>query len=228
MQQLVIENISIDVERKNIRSLRLAVYSQTGRVRLAAPLWLSDEVLHLYIISKLPWIKRHQEKIALQKPRPIREYISGEHHSYNGMRYVLQVVFRRGKPTVTLEGAVLHLFVPENYTKRQRTAVMAQWYREQLQGQIPMLIEKWEKRMQVEVREWGIKRMKTRWGSCNIRAHRIWLNLELAKKPGRCLEYVLVHELVHLLERNHTKRFAALMSEFLPQWKLLKEELKEG
>jgi predicted metal-dependent hydrolase len=225
MQQLVVETLSIDVERKNIKSLRLAVYAQTGRVRLAAPLWLSDEVLRLYVISKLEWIKKHQARIAFRKPQPVREYVSGERHSYNGKQYVLEVVPRRGKPKAALEGAVLKLFVQENCTKHQRAMAIAQWYRERLQESIPVLVEKWEKRMKVEVREWGIKQMRTRWGSCNVHAHRVWLNLELAKKPLRCLEYVLVHEMVHLLERNHSRRFAALMSEFLPQWKLLKKEL---
>jgi hypothetical protein len=154
--------------------------------------------------------------------------VSGERHFYDGKQYVLEVVPRNGKPNVALDDVTLKLFVRKNHTRRQRAMAIAQWYRERLQEQLPVIIEKWEKRMGVEVREWGIKRMKTRWGSCNVRAHRIWLNLELAKKPSRCLEYVLVHEMAHLLEPNHSKRFASFMSEFLPQWKLLKKELKEG
>jgi predicted metal-dependent hydrolase len=228
VQQLIIENISIDVERKNIGSLRLVVYPPTGRVRLAVPLWLNDEALRSYVVSKLSWIKKHQKKIAARKPQAVYEYISGEKHLYNGNQYVLDVIPHNGKSRVVAEDRTLKLFVRKNNTKRQRATILAEWYRAQLKEQIPGLIKTWETRMGVEVRAWGIKRMKTRWGSCNIRAQRIWLNLELAKSPVRCWEYVLVHEMAHLIERNHSKRFAALMSEFLPPWKLLKEELKSG
>ena len=227
MQQLVIDKICIEVERKNIKSLRLAVYPQTGRIRLAAPLWLSDEVLRAYAVSKLSWIKKHQHRIAVREPQTVQEYISGEQHLYNGIRYTLEVIPHSRKSEVVLEDVTMRLFIHANNSKRQRAAVLSEWYRERLKEQIPALISLWETRMGVDVRSWGIKQMKTRWGSCNTRAQRIWLNLELAKKPTRCMEYVLVHEMAHLLEPNHSKRFKDLMSKFLPHWKLLKEELKK-
>lgn len=226
ISRLTIENISIDVERKNIRSIRLAIYPQTGRVRLSAPRWVSEESLRMYAASRLPWIKKHRNKIANRSPRPTYEYVSGEYHFYNGDRYLLEVIPSGGRRGVLLEDSTMKLFAEQEATKHERGVILAEWYRDQLKVQLPSLISLWEERMGVRVREWGIKRMKTRWGSCNVRAQRIWLNLELAKRSHRCLEYVLVHEMAHLLEPNHSKRFAALMTRFLPGWKFLKEELK--
>lgn len=223
--QIVVESVPIDVVRKNIKGLRLVIYPQTGRVRLSAPLWLSDDAIRLYAISKLSWIKKHQKRFESRKPQAAQIYTSGEYHEYSGSRFMLAVVPYAGKPKVVLDHTELKLFVRENSTKHYRAKVLDEWYRDRLKEQIPDLIRAWEKRIGVDVAAWGIKQMKTRWGSCNIRARRIWLNLELAKKPTRCLEYVVVHEMVHLLERNHSRRFAALMSGFLPQWRSLKEEL---
>jgi predicted metal-dependent hydrolase len=222
--QIVLDSIPIDIIRKNIKGLRLAVY-RTGEVRLSAAFWLSDGAVREYAASKLSWIRKHREKLLLQKPVAAQLFVSGESHDYGGCRYVLEVVPHTAKPKIILDGTTLKLFVRESSTKHRRAEVLAGWYRERLKEKIPGMIAKWEERTGVEVYEWGIKRMKTRWGSCSIRAHRIWLNLELAKKPDRCLEYVVVHEMVHLLERNHSKRFYARMTEFLPEWKSLKEEL---
>ena len=228
MHQIIVANIAIDVVRKDIKNLHLAVYPPTGRVRIATPLRLSDEALRLFAISKLSWIKKHQKRFASQERQTEREYVSGESHYYNGKRYILEVIFDNAKPKVVLGHKKLKLFVRESNTKHQRAAVLAEWYRERLKEQIPSLIEKWKKRTGIEVRSWGIKQMKTRWGTCNVRAQRIWLNLELAKKPIRCLEYVLVHEMIHLSERKHTERFIALMTEFIPQWRSHKEELNRA
>ncbi len=225
--EFVVENITISVVRKNIKSLRLSIYTQTGKVRLAAPLWLSDDALRMYALSKLSWIRKHQKRLESRKPQAAQAFVSGEYHEYSGGRFILEVVPHTGKPRVVLDHSMLKLFVKDSSTKHYRANVLAGWYRDRIKEQIPGLIEAWEKRIGVEVAAWGIKRMKTRWGSCNIRARRIWLNLELAKKPARCMEYVVVHEIVHLLERNHSKRFAALMTQFLPQWRSLKEELNE-
>jgi hypothetical protein len=228
MHQIVVANIAIDVIRKDIKNLHLAVYPPTGRVRIAAPLRLEDEALRFFAISKLSWIKKHQRRFASQERQSEREYVSGESHFYNGKRYILEVIFHSAKPKIVLGHKKLKLLVRENNTKHQRAMVLAEWYRERLKEQIPSLIDKWGKRMGVEVRAWGIKQMKTRWGTCNARAQRIWLNLELAKKSDRCLEYVLVHEMVHLLERKHSDRFIALMNEFMPQWRSQKEELNRA
>jgi predicted metal-dependent hydrolase len=226
IHQLTIEEISIDVERKKIKSLRIVIYPQTGKVRLAAPWWVSDETVRSYAISKLSWIKEHRNRLIVRKPQPVYEYVSGESHFYNGNPYLLEVIPSLGRPKVELEHATLKLFIRTNNTKHQRSALLAEWYRERMKAQLPALITTWESRMGVEVREWGIKQMRSRWGSCNVRAHRIWLSLALAKKPVRCLEYVLVHEMAHLLVPNHSAQFKALMNTFLPQWKMLRQELK--
>jgi predicted metal-dependent hydrolase len=228
MHQIVVANIAIDVIRKDIKNLHLAVYPPAGRVRIAAPFRFSDEALRLFAISKLSWIKKHQRKFAGQERQTEREYVSGESHYYNGKRYILEVFYYKAKPKVVLGHKKLKLFVRESNTKHQRARVLTEWYRERLKEQIPSLIEKWEKRMEVKIHAWGIKQMKTRWGTCNARARRVWLNLELAKKSARCLEYVLVHEMVHLLERKHSERFIVLMNEFMPQWRSQKEELNRA
>ncbi|HVN47912.1 MAG TPA: SprT family zinc-dependent metalloprotease [Bacteroidota bacterium] len=225
---LIIENISIDVERKNIRSIRIAVYPRTGRVRLAAPHWVSEETLQAYAISRLPWIKKHRKRLMCKEPRAAYEYVSGEHHFYNGHPYLLEVVSSDRSHGAALENSTIKLFTGKVTTRHQRSEILAEWYRSQMKAQLPAMIAAWEPRMGVQVKELGIKRMKTRWGSCNIRTQRIWLNLELAKKSVQCLEYVLVHEMAHLLVPNHSMEFKTLMNTFLPNWKLLKQELSKN
>lgn len=227
MHQITVADQVIDVVRKNIKNLRLTVYPPDGRVRIAAPLHANDEAVHEFVISKLAWIKKHQAKFASQvRPAPL-EYVSGESHYYQGERYFLNVIDQPGAPKVVIrDQSTLNLYVRPESDLVQRRGVMNAWYRQQLKAQIPPLIEKWQPIMGVTVQAWGVKQMKTRWGTCNIRARRIWLNLELAKRPPRCLEYIVVHEMVHLLERLHNARFRAFMDQFLPHWRSCKEELK--
>ena len=227
MHQITIADQVIDVVRKNIKNLRLTVYPPDGRVRIAAPLRVNDEAVHEFAISKLAWIKKHQAKFASQaRPVPLA-YVSGESHYYQGERYLLNVIDQPGAPKVVIrDQTTLDLYVRPGSDLAQRQAVMNAWYRQQLKAQIPPLIEKWQPIMGVTVQAWGVKQMKTRWGTCNIRARRIWLNLELAKRPPRCLEYIVVHEMVHLLERLHNARFRAFMDQFMPHWRSCKEELK--
>ncbi len=151
--------------------------------------------------------------------------MSGESHYFLGNRYLLNVVEASIKPYVELNNKYISLYIRPNSTKEKREKIMNEWYREQLKDMIPVYIEKWEAIIGVNVEEWGVKIMKTRWGSCNIKAHRIWINLELGKKNPRCLEYIVVHEMVHLLERKHNDRFKSYMDKFLPNWKSIKAEL---
>ena len=227
MHQITIADQVIDVVRKNIKNLRLTVYPPDGRVRIAAPLRVNDEAVHEFAISKLAWIKKHQAKFASQaRPVPLA-YVSGESHYYQGERYLLNVIDQPGAPKVVIrDQTTLDLYVRPESDLTQRQAVMNAWYRQHLKAQIPPLIEKWQPIMGVTVQAWGVKQMKTRWGTCNIQARRIWLNLELAKRPPRCLEYIVVHEMVHLLERLHNVRFKAFMDQFLPPWRRYQEELK--
>lgn len=228
MQQITINNISIDVIYKDIKNMHLAVYPPTGRVRIAAPLHVTDESVRLFAISKLGWIKRHQRKFQKQERETPREYKERESHYFQGKRYLLRIKETQGAGYVVLKGKTyLDLYVKANATLEYKRSVLNGWYRSELKELIPELIEKWEKKIDVKVNDWGIKQMKTKWGSCNIEAKRIWLNLELAKKPAHCLEYIIVHEMVHLLERHHNEQFMALMDHYLPNWKHLKEELNK-
>ena len=226
---LTVGGLVVEVVRKDIKNLHLGVYPPNGRVRVAAPLVVSDEAVRLAVIGKLGWIQRQQAKFADQPRQSPREMISGESHYFLGQRYRLRVLAYTGPPRIRCNGAdFLDLFVRPETTAAQRRQVLEDWYREQLRGQIPTLLAQWQPALGVAAAEWGIKKMKTRWGSCNISARRVWFNLELAKKPARCLEYVVVHELVHLLERNHNARFKALMDQHLPTWRTCREELNRA
>jgi predicted metal-dependent hydrolase len=228
MHQIIVNDIVIDVIRKDIKNLHLAVYPPTGRVRIATPTKVDDEAVRLFAISKLSWIKRNQAKYVNQERQSERKYVSGESHYYHGQRYLLNVILQSGYPKVVIRNKkYIDLYIKENYSIEQRENVMTNWYRKNLKEQIPILIKKWQNIVGVEVSNWEVKKMKTKWGSCNREAKRIWLNLELAKKPERCLEYIIVHEMVHFLERNHTDHFVAYMDKFMPIWRNYKQELNQ-
>lgn len=196
---------------------------------MAVPLVVDDDAVRLAVIDKLGWIKRQKAKFVEQPRQSQREMVNGESHYFLGKRYRLRVHIKDAPARVAVRGiASLDLFVRPVTTTTQREAVLLRWYREQLKAMIPSLIEKWRPVVGVEVGAWGVKKMKTKWGSCNTTSRQIWLNLELAKKPIQCLEYIVVHELVHLLERNHTERFSALMDGFLPDWRVRRETLNRG
>lgn len=229
MHHIVVGNISVDVVRKNIKNLHLAVYPPNGRVRVAVPLRMNDDAVRLAIISRLAWIKRHQTKFAGQERQSVREFVTGESHYFQGRRYRLNVVYHNAAPKVFIRNnTTINLLVREGNDRSQRQKALTEWYRGQLKEQIPSLIEKWQPVINVSIAEWGVKQMKTRWGSCNSKARRIWLNLELAKKPAHCLEYIIVHEMLHLLERNHNDRFKLLMDKFMPLWRSYRTELNRA
>ena len=223
---LQIANVEIDVVRKDIKNMHLAVYPPHGRIRLAVPQKTDEEVLRLFAISKLGWIKKHVKNFKKQARETKRDYVSGESHFFQGKRYILEVQEHDGYSKVKLSGPKkISVKIPVGSSVERKADIMKEWYRKQLKIQIPPLIEKWEKIVGVKVDDWGVKQMKTKWGACNVDAKRIWLNLELAKKPPICLEYILVHELVHLHERNHNDRFIQLMNESMPKWRLHRNEL---
>jgi predicted metal-dependent hydrolase len=228
MQQITISNIKIDVEKKSIKNLHLGVYPPNGRVRIAAPLKTNDESIRLFAISKLSWIKKQQRSFANQEREIEREYISGESHFFNGRRYLLRLVATEGKATVILKHRHIELHIKSGSSTKQREIAISNFYRNHLNDHIPSIIARWEKKMKVSVGEYGIKRMKTKWGTCNIEAKRIWVNLELAKKTLPFLEYIIVHEMVHLLERHHNENFIRYMNLFLPQWRVLKTNLNKS
>jgi predicted metal-dependent hydrolase len=227
--QIVVNSIKVDVVRKDIKNLHLGVYPPNGRVRVAAPFAVSDDAVRLAVVGKLGWIKRQQAKFAAQPRQSRREMVSGESHYVLGQRYRLRIIEHPGAGKVVLRNkAMLELHVKPETTAEQREQVLQKWYREQLKGLIPPLLEKWGPLLGVEPADWGIKKMKTKWGGCTVEANRIWINLELAKKPVQCLEYIIVHELVHLLERHHNDRFTAYMDKFMPQWNLLRDTLNKS
>lgn len=227
--QLEVSGIPVEVVRKDIRNLHLAVYPPHGRVRVAVPLRTTDETVRLAVISRLGWIRKQQRSLEQQERQSQREMVSGESHFVQGRRYRLDVIEQVGvRSAIVRRGKTLELRVPPGRSRDQREALLQQWYRQLLRDRIPELLEKWEPVIGVQVANCGIRRMKTKWGTCNIEARRIWLNLELAKKPPACLEYILVHEMVHLLERHHNDRFVAYMDRFLPQWRTHREELNRA
>ncbi|MDE3022612.1 MAG: M48 family metallopeptidase [Pseudomonadota bacterium] len=229
IHQIKVSGLTVDVVRKDIKNLHLAVYPPIGRVRVAVPLRVSDEAVRLAVVSRLSWIKRQKSKFTNQARQSAREYVSGESHYFQGQRYRLNVIYQSGLSRVAIRNkSVLDLFVREGGNREQRERIILAWYRQHLKEQIPVLVEKWEPVLGVRVADWRVKQMKTRWGTCNITAGRIWLNLELAKKSAQCLEYIVVHEMVHLLERNHNDHFAELMTQFMSQWKLHREELNRS
>lgn len=228
MQQIEVSGIMIDVIRKNIKNMHLSVYPPLGRVRIAVPLTLDDDAIKLFIISKLAWIKRNQRKFENQERQTPRAYLERESYYFEGRRYLLKIIEHNAPAKVELSTKThIELFVRPNTSQSQREVILNEWYRKQLKTKIPALIAKWQPIIGVTVNDWGVKQMKTKWGTCNISAKRIWLNLELIKKPPQCLEYVVVHEMVHLLERHHNDRFTAYMDQFMPQWKKFREELNQ-
>ena len=227
MQQIILGDISIDVVQKEIKNVHLSVYPPSGRVRISAPLRMDMDTIRVFAISKLGWIKKQQIKLCEQERETPREYINRESHYYLGKRYLLKVIEHKASPKVVLKHNTIELYVRENTSLDKRRAVLENWYRQRLKEIVPDYLVKWEKIMKVKVEEFGIKKMKTRWGTCNQEAGRIWLNLELAKKPTPCIEYVIVHEMVHLLENKHNETFIAYMDKFLPKWRFYKEELNK-
>ena len=226
---IVVSGIAVQIIRKDIKNLHLGVYPPNGRVRVAAPLAVSDDAVRLAVIERLGWIKKRQAAFAAQERQSAREMVSGENHYYLGRRYRLHVIESHGAGWVAVRNLnTLELHVRADADAAARQRVLERWYRGRLRELAPPLLEKWEATLGVHATSWGIKKMKTKWGACTVGAGRIWLNLELAKKPAQCLEYLIVHELTHLVERHHNDRFVALMDRHLSHWRHLRDELNEA
>jgi predicted metal-dependent hydrolase len=227
--EIRVSGLAVQIVRKAIKNLHLGVYPPNGRVRVAAPLTVNDEAVRLAVISRLGWIKRQRAKFEGQPRQSEREMVTGESHYFLGQRYRLNVIEHHGAGKVVLPNkSAMALYARPETSPMQRKEVLQRWYRQQLKVLIPPLLDKWQTTLGVQVGDWGVKKMKTKWGACTVEARRIWLNLELAKKPVQCLEYIVVHELTHLLERHHNERFTTFMEKHLPTWRVWRDMLNHA
>jgi predicted metal-dependent hydrolase len=225
MPRIELGDITADVVLKDIKNVHLSVYPPTGRVRISAPKRMSLDTIRVFAISKLDWIKQQQAKLRAQERETPRDYVERESHYVWGKRYLLTVIASDEPPSIELKHSRMVLRVKPQTDQNRRQAIVEEWYREQLKVAVPPLLDRWQPLLGVNVDRWFVQRMKTRWGSCNHKASTIRLNTELARKPPECLEYIVVHELVHLLEPTHNARFVALMDRFMPKWQLHRDLL---
>jgi len=220
-----IRDFGVEVTFKEIKNLHIGVYPPLGKVRVAAPLRMDDEQVRLAVIQRLPWIKRHRKRLREAARQSPREMVTGETHYVFGRRYRLKVKSGLGRSSIMLDGSRLVILAPAESTTEFRLRTLQRWQRTELRKQIEPLIAKWEPVIGQSVPYWSIRKMKTKWGSCNPVTGHIWFNLELAKKEPRCIEYIVVHEMTHLLERRHNERFIALMDQFMADWQQRRDEL---
>lgn len=226
-QTIELGDISIKVTRKTIKHVHLSVYPPVGRVTLTAPRDTRPEVARAYAVSKLRWIREQQEKLRRQARESTRQYVDRETHWLWGHRHLLTVIHKNEKPSVKVEHKRLRLTVRPGTTRAKRDELFQEWYRGLLHASLPELIGKWEKKLRVRLEGYSLQRMKTKWGTCNHRARTIRLNSELAKKPKDLLDYVVAHEMAHLVEPSHNDKFQTLMDKHYPSWREARLELNE-
>lgn len=227
MEHIQLGDIEIEVELKDIKNVHLSVYPPKGRVRIAAPSRMSMDTIRIYALTKLPWIKKQQLKFHSQVRETPREFLHKESHYFLGKRYLLNIIEADTPPKVHIRHKTMELTIRPNTGLEKRQSILDEWYRAQLKVLVPPIIAKWERQIHVKVEEFGIKKMKTKWGTCNPLDKRIWLNLELAKKPYSCIEYIVVHEMIHLLEPNHNAKFIAYIDNYMPEWRQFRHELNQ-
>lgn len=225
IENMNIGDINIMVVKKDIKNMHLSVLPPDGKVRITTPMSTNNETIRLFAMTKIAWIKAQIAKFEQQPRQTEREYVTGESHYFWGKRYRLQLAYTTKANSIRFTGNTVVLTVHKDSTTKQRENYVNEWYRAELKKRIPPLIEQWEKVLDVKVKDFGVKNMKTRWGTCNAKASRIWINLQLAKKPPKGLEYIVLHEMLHLIEKNHNKNFVALMDMYMPDWRTTKEML---
>jgi predicted metal-dependent hydrolase len=225
MFTLTLGGIVVDVVQKDIKNVHLSVYPPAGNVRISAPRRMEKETIRVFAVSKLGWIKQQQKRLAAQQREPLREYIERESHYVWGRRYLLNIVERDAPPRVELRHNKMVFAMRPGTSAERRREILEEWYREQIRLAVPPLLAKWGRIMDVNVERVFVQRMKTKWGSCSRLSSSIRLNTELAKKPKECLEYIVVHEMTHLIERRHNDRFISMMDRQLPQWKPIRDAL---
>lgn len=226
--QIVISNIPVEVVRKNIKNMHLSVLPPDGRVRVSAPTQLTDEAITMFVRTKLGWIKKQQEKFQQQPRQSERQYVSGETLYVWGKQYFLQVEYSYKGNVLTLSGDKAILTVRKESSPTQRESFVNEWYRSLLKQEVAKYLPKWEKTTGLYCSSWQSKYMTTKWGTCNPTSKKIWLNLQLAKKPIECLEYVILHELAHLKVHNHGPEFTAILDQYMPYWREHKRRLNDS
>lgn len=227
MEEIKIGSINMLLHRKAIKNLHINVLPPDGQVRISAPQKMSDLAIRMAVIHRIPWIKKQQRAFVTQQRQSEREMISGESHYLWGKRYRLEVIYRNGKHLLVAKHDLLNLYISPNTSRDNRFKVLQDFYREAVKRESQRLISKWVEKMDLPKPTWQVRKMRTMWGSCNIENRRILLNLELAKKPVECLEYVIVHELAHLIERYHNAHFRDILDTYLPSWRERRNLLSE-
>jgi len=220
-----LNELDVEITQKDIKYVHLSVYPPDGKVKVSAPVSMSQDTIRVFVISKLGWIKKQQNKLRAQEREAPREYLDRESHYVWGKRYLLKIQETDAPSKIELKHNKLVLSIRPGTSQERKQAVLEAWYRENLKQAIPAMIEKWQPRLGVRVNRFYVQRMKTKWGSCSFHSGNIRLNTELAKKPLVCLEYIVVHEMTHLLEPTHNSRFTGLMDQFLPKWRFYRDEL---
>ncbi|TYC60936.1 M48 family peptidase [Zoogloea oleivorans] len=223
--QIHLGDIAVDVVLKDIKNIHLSVHPPAGKVRIAAPLRMDLDTIRVFAITKLAWIKNQQKKLREQERETPREYLDRESHYVWGKRYLLKLIEMEATPSVELKHSTMLLQLRPEASIEKKQEVLDAWYREQLKAAVPALVAKWEKALGVKANKIFVQKMKTKWGSCNPIAGNIRLNTDLAKKPPACVEYIVAHELAHLLERHHSERFIRLMDAHMPQWRHFRDVL---
>lgn len=226
MQRIVVEGVEIEVTRKRIKNMHLRIIPPDAKVLISAPYLLSQRSVEKFATSKIGWIKRHRQRILLSSPVAPNQFITGESHTLFGETFKLQLVDSPPFGKVYRNGTCIILHSSRNSTRIEREEMLGKWHRSELMKLLPPIIQRYEILMGVKVNEVKIRKMKTRWGSCNPSAKRIWFNLELARRPLHLIEYIVVHEMVHLLERGHNARFYGFMDLWMPDWKSYRKELR--
>lgn len=226
--EIIVSNISVEVIRKNIKNMHLSVLPPDGRVRVSAPTQLTDEAITMFVRTKLGWIKKQQEKFQQQPRQSERQYVSGETLYVWGKQYFLQVEYSYKGNALTLSGDKAILTVRKESSPKQRESFVNEWYRNLLKQEVAKYLPKWEKTTGLYCSSWQSKYMTTKWGTCNPTSKKIWLNLQLAKKPIECLEYVIIHELAHLKVHNHGPEFTAILDQYMPYWREHKRRLNDS
>ncbi|MEC9357488.1 MAG: SprT family zinc-dependent metalloprotease [Pseudomonadota bacterium] len=226
-RQIRLGTTVIDVAFKKIRNVHLSVHPPTGRISISAPEGMSMDTLRVFAIRKLTWIKQQQGRIRRQEREPPREFLDRESHFVWGRRYLLKLASSRSAPSIELKHRTLLLHAHPDSDRTRKEAALDAWYRRQLRDAASPIIRRWQQTIGVVAHRVYVQRMKTKWGSCNPKARSIRLNSELAKKPPECLEYIIVHELLHLIEPTHNERFIALMDRYMPHWPAHRDRLNQ-